>query len=307
MYVKSEQYDCVIAYGIGQYYEKIKETLKTKIKLDYLYDRKWDEEKTKMYDQIPIIRKQEFAALHHPLVIIVTENHWIGESIRADLKKIGFDGVMVNEILEKKSEITGKQLKEEYPEGKYEDASGNKIFFDITLDEHLIVSFQGKDNMLTIGKNVVTNRLYIRFGNHGSCTIGENTEIIGAEFYIAESDITIGKECLFSNQVILRTHDAHHIFDATTHKRINYARDIIIGDQVWIAFRVTLLGGAKIGTGSVVGTNSVTSGQFEDHQIIAGAPARVIKENICWSRENTEYFNRDSIEECISKTLLDYL
>lgn len=154
---------------------------------------------------------------------------------------------------------------------------------------------------------MVVGKLYICFGNNGFCKIGENTEIIGAEFYISEVSIEIGSDCLFAPQLILRTHDGHHIFDKDTHRRINYAKDIRIGNQVWISSQVTLLGGAVIGDGSVVGTNSVTSSRFGDHQVIAGVPAKVIRENICWSKEGTEFFSRDYLEECLSQDALKYL
>ena len=46
---------------------------------------------------------------------------------------------------------------------------------------------------------------------------------------------------------------------------MNHSKDIVVGDNVWIASHVTLLGGAGIGTGSVVGTNAVTSSSFVKH------------------------------------------
>ena len=68
-----------------------------------------------------------------------------------------------------------------------------------------------------------------------------------------------------------------------------------------------MLGGAQIGTGSVIGSNAVTSSQFGKHQIIVGAPAKVIRENIIWSRDFTRDFNRAPFGECIDKMALEYL
>lgn len=124
---------------------------------------------------------------------------------------------------------------------------------------------------------------------------------------MSDAKIEIGRDCLFVNDVILRTHDSHHIFDGNTHRRVNVPKDILVGDNVWIAYCATLLGGTVIGTGSVVGTCTVTSGEFESHQVITGSPARVLRENICWSRDDTAYFKHDYLEECMSQEVLKYM
>ncbi|MGU5730950.1 acyltransferase, partial [Aeromonas jandaei] len=51
--------------------------------------------------------------------------------------------------------------------------------------------------------------------------------------------------------------------------------------------RSTILKGSNIGTNSIVGTNSVvTGGKMPKNSIIAGQPARVIKNGISWNRES---------------------
>lgn len=88
---------------------------------------------------------------------------------------------------------------------------------------------------------------------------------------------------------------------------MNYSKDIIIGNQVWLGQRVTLLGGAQIGTGSIVGTSAVVSGRFGGHQVIVGVPARCVRENVCWSKDDTDYFDRSCFMECKSQEALKYL
>lgn len=105
----------------------------------------------------------------------------------------------------------------------------------------------------------------------------------------------------------MRTHDGHHIFDLSTKKRINLPQDVVIGNQVWIAYGATLLGGAQIGDGSVVGAGSITSSEFGDHTVIAGSPAKIIRENICWSKDSEEKCNHQEFGECFDQTALKYL
>lgn len=304
---QNKNYSKIIGYAVGQYYEKTKEELSSILKLDYLCDRKWDESNETEYDGIEIVRRKDLKKLGKVLLIVFVGNSFGYESIKRDLKDLGVDYIHVDDVVGRIDSINGKMLKEKFPNGVYEDIRNNKVFFDNSLPDKLVVSFGGRGSVLRIAPDVLIENLYIRFGNNGFCSIGKNTEIIEAKFYVVDAKIEIGEDCLFSTEVILRTHDAHHIFDRNTHQRINYPKDILIGDNVWIAFRVTLLGGTNIGTGSVVGTNAITSSKFGNHQIIVGSPARVVRENICWSRENTEYFNRSCLEECISQEALRYM
>jgi maltose O-acetyltransferase len=56
-----------------------------------------------------------------------------------------------------------------------------------------------------------------------------------------------------------------------------YAGPVIIGDNVWLAANVTILPGVKIGSGSVIGGNSVVSRDIPDNCFAAGSPAKMIK------------------------------
>lgn len=136
--------------------------------------------------------------------------------------------------------------------------------------------------------------------------IGEGTEIEEAQFFLTNGSIEVGRDCLFSHRVTLRNHDTHHIFDKETRKRINYPGNIKIGDHVWIGHGATLLGSASVGDHSIVGTMAVTSSSFPKEVVIAGNPARIIREHVCWSKDNTNYYNRDSLEECLAKEAIRY-
>lgn len=306
--MKEEQHETVILYGIGAYYERIKEELFQRVKPDYLCDRKWEDGVQESYNGIPIIRREELEHLEHGRIIITVGVSWMSDSIRSDLKKYsGFTVMHVDEILGVAKNITGKELKEICLDGYYQDLWENRIFFDRTIPDSIMICFQGKKNTLEIGHNVIINSLRIFFGNEGTCRIGEETEIVGGQFMVSGAELLVGRNCLLSSELVIWNHDGHHIFDLDTHKRMNYSKKVWIGDHVWIGQRTMLLAGARIGNGSIVGAGSVTSSQFGENQIIAGAPARVIREQVCWSRDNTNYFNHDILEECMSQEALKYL
>lgn len=124
------------------------------------------------------------------------------------------------------------------------------------------------------------------------CEVGSN--LIVAQDFSSHSvsmdiqegkTIRIGKDCQFSSGIKLRTGDGHPIF-TSDNVVINRGKDIIVGDHVWVGQDVTLLKGAIIPDGSVVGIGSMVTKAFAtDNVVIVGNPARIVKENIHWTRD----------------------
>lgn len=61
------------------------------------------------------------------------------------------------------------------------------------------------------------------------------------------------------------------------------APHIVIGEHVWIGSRALIHKGTQIGAGSVVAAGAVVSGVFPERVLIAGNPARILRENVSWS------------------------
>jgi virginiamycin A acetyltransferase len=53
--------------------------------------------------------------------------------------------------------------------------------------------------------------------------------------------------------------------------------DTVLGNDVWLGHRATVLPGVHIGDGAVVGAASVVSADVPPYTIVAGNPARVIR------------------------------
>lgn len=152
---------------------------------------------------------------------------------------------------------------------------------------------------------------YLTIQLHGSganVSIGEKTSVVGAYISVnSGGQVIIGKDCMLSLRIGMYQSDEHHIFDLETGKRINKGKNISIGNHVWIGRGVVLLGGFSIEDNSIVGSNAVSSGQFGANLIVAGCPAKMIRENIIWSRDGIDKFDRDFYYECNEKAALDYL
>ena len=53
--------------------------------------------------------------------------------------------------------------------------------------------------------------------------------------------------------------------------------EIKIGNNVWIADKVTILGGVTIGDNVIIGAGSVVNNDVPSNCIVAGIPANIIK------------------------------
>ena len=63
---------------------------------------------------------------------------------------------------------------------------------------------------------------------------------------------------------------------------------IIVGNDVWIGAGATLIGGVKIGSGAIIGTNAMVTKDVPPYAIAAGNPARIV--NYRFDAETVEKF-----------------
>ena len=114
------------------------------------------------------------------------------------------------------------------------------------------------------------------------------------------SNVYIGQDSLISTGVLIETNDAHLIYESDGYNftRTNNADDIVVENKVWIGRNVALGKGAYIASGSVIGTKSLVTKSFKKMNcIIAGVPAKIVKQNIFWRGNNTNNYDfEDTLE-----------
>lgn len=171
---------------------------------------------------------------------------------------------------------------------------------------------KGKNNKIIVGKNTHLNGTSFRIvGNNNTIEFGKNVRIGGECSFWAEgnyikiyvgsgttftqkvhinaqengSKIIIGEDCMFSNTIIIRTSDSHPIYNSSG-IRINPAKSISIGDHVWIAPNSKIMKGVTIGNGSIIGSDTIVTKDLPSNILAVGHPAKVVKTDICWTRES---------------------
>lgn len=185
---------------------------------------------------------------------------------------------------------------------------GLNLFCAGAFISHTSIVNKGKNNTVSIAKGCrLYNCTILLLGDNNSCVINEDSLIndldawisdgsslnIGEHAYIAGKThiaciegktVSIGRECMFSNEIVFRTGDSHSIIDGDGN-RINQSKDIKIGNHVWIGSQAVILKGVTIGDDSVVGTRALVTSVFGNNCVIGGSPAKIIKQGISWVHE----------------------
>lgn len=152
---------------------------------------------------------------------------------------------------------------------------GDGTFFSVHLsmnatdsyptDEDNVIVIQKMNPLLEIGENCA-------FGayNHITCT----------------NHISIGSNLLTGRWVTItdNSHGGRSAEDmavSPSRRKIYSKGKVIIGDNVWIGDKASILPNVRIGNNVIVGANSVVTKDVPSYCIVAGNPAKVIKQHFC--------------------------
>lgn len=134
-------------------------------------------------------------------------------------------------------------------------------------------------------------------GIHWTCDIAKTGTVnIGYGTYMGENGrilcwhpddvVEIGRFCSIAGHVIILNGRDHGLSRATTFP-VKYfspggligpyeekGMRTVIGNDVWIGTRATILGGVTIGHGAAVGAGAVVTSNVEPYTVVAGVPAK---------------------------------
>ncbi len=148
-----------------------------------------------------------------------------------------------------------------------------------------VIKIVGNNNTVLLRKNCYVSgaELWIE-DNNCRIDIGENSYVGHHSHFACTEDgsqLIIGSEGMISSYVQVRTGDSHSILDMEGH-RINPAASITIGKHVWLCEGSKVLKGVTLGDNIVVSTGAIVTKSFDNNVLLAGIPAKIIKENITW-------------------------
>jgi maltose O-acetyltransferase len=141
--------------------------------------------------------------------------------------------------------------------------------------------------------NIPSHWFRLIFLRKSLCRVGRNTHFLMGVEIRSGKNISVGDNCAINARVLLDgrggkltignnvdiaqetniwtlEHDVH----SDTHN--DKGGNVVIEDYVWIASRVTILPGVRIGRGAVVATGAVVTKDVPPMAIVGGIPAKVI-------------------------------
>ncbi len=154
---------------------------------------------------------------------------------------------------------------------------------NVVIDDYVTLDAKGIDNDgMKIGDNVIVSRgvvfscknanLYIG----SDCTFGINTLVQAVD----GSDVVIGNDVLVAAYVYIIGCGPYGTdkLDVPFKKQgIISKGGIHISDNVWLGSGSQIMDGVKIGTGSIVGSNSVVNKSIGTNIVSAGIPSKTLK------------------------------
>ena len=290
----------IIIWGVGYLYHKYKTYLETEYPNAYVWDRRFIKSDESYYEGHMILSPEDLPDEDKCRIILCMTNENVMNEIELSLDFNRFTIERLIDSLRTDRQLTTDEIVTEIKKnGKYIDSYNNVVECK-SLDcmNRISIRFNGNNAKISIGNEVeIADHLEIECGNDCEVVIGDYSTFHKVVIYSAYSNIQIGNDCMVSYGVFIRNHDSHYIFDRKTGRRINYTRTINIGNHVWIGQNSILLPGFSIGDGSVVGAGSISSSSFDMNAIIAGNPAKVIREDVQWDRRMTWTSNYSSMDE----------
>jgi acetyltransferase-like isoleucine patch superfamily enzyme len=164
-----------------------------------------------------------------------------------------------------------------------------------------------------LGKNsvfgkylILKNQKYIQIGDNFSCLdrfrleawdnyqgvkyspmirIGNNV-VFNTDVHIGcINSITIGDNCLFGSRIYITDHDhggttIQDLELPPIKRELKSKGPVVIEENVYCGEGVVILSGVRIGKNAILGSNSVITSDVPENTVVAGIPARIIK-NIC--------------------------
>lgn len=192
---------------------------------------------------------------------------------------------------------------------KHIQGTGNQLNINANIHQ-LTIAIQGNNNEISFAPSATISNLTIYMnGNNQQIHIADNCYIGQAEFWLEDdnvmlkmgaqttieqahlavtengSQLIIGEDCMLARNIEIRTGDSHAIYNSETNQRINPAQNITIENHVWVGSGAKILKGSHLKAGSVVATGAIVTGKVPENCIASGIPAKVIKQNIHWTRQ----------------------
>lgn len=152
---------------------------------------------------------------------------------------------------------------------------------NVRIERNVTIQCTDQNSKICIGDNtVIMPNVIIQSNRGGWLEIGSNCSLNPfCSIYGGYGGLKIGNYVRIATHCVLTP--TNHNFDSKEipiTKQDYTSKGIAVEDDVWFGAGVIVLDGCTIGKGSVVGAGSLVNKSFGPYNVIAGVPARQIRE-----------------------------
>lgn len=177
--------------------------------------------------------------------------------------------------------------KQKMLEGHLYQPYSNELYKDREFCKGLLYEYNQLNPLDKDGRDLILKRLLKCKGElcieqPFYCNYGYNITI-GINFYsdicltiLDQGTVMIGDNVILGPHVNIYT-ASHPYNEVQRMKGLEYAKSVILYDNVWIGGNVTILPGVKINQGAIIGAGSVVTHDIPPYVIAAGNPCEVIR------------------------------
>lgn len=128
----------------------------------------------------------------------------------------------------------------------------------------------------SVGERVwVEPPLRVMYGNR--VHLGDDVYVNVGLTLVDDVEVHVGSRVMFAPNVTVIT-TGHPVHPELRRDGSQFSAPVRIEDDVWVGAGATILPGVTIGAGSVVGAGAVVTGNVPPGVVVAGVPARVLRE-----------------------------
>ena len=147
------------------------------------------------------------------------------------------------------------------------------------IGTNLKVYIQRNSRITVNGKIYIADNVELQ--SRGKLSFGNACAINSFSRIIAFGEIKIGDRVRIAQHVSILDHDHKYDFQDGILNTIRFTiKPITIGNNVWIADKVTITKGVTIGDNVIIAANSVVTKDIESNVMAGGVPAKTIKKLI---------------------------
>ena len=149
------------------------------------------------------------------------------------------------------------------------------------VHKHDVTLLNIRGQFSTVENYRIARGCRIDVGNKGKVIFGKGGYLNANSLIVITDELTVGDNSVISWNCQILDNDFHNI--VYENRRETDHRGIKIGNNVWIGCGVRIYKGTVVPNGCVIAADSVVRGRFfEENVLIAGNPAKVVKQNVTW-------------------------